>query len=196
LKEVKKTPIGLIGKEQTKVTIADEIQLETKYHLEPPLLPKQLAECWLDPSEMAHVMSRQDWKLLVAKQTTKVPYETMETLKTWLKPEALSANIVKFEAQSSFQWSKGKPKILRKYNLTDLKINAQLKAIRSISITSTQPLYDQDAHPNRVRNVLRAVKIRHPEVSFEHEGCWTSGSCPIGLQQALRKLAEETHGKV
>lgn len=90
---------------------------------------------------------------------------------------------------------KVKTKVLKKYNLTGLGLNPQLSQVHSFSIASREPLYDVDAHPNRVRNVLRAVKVRYPNVHFEHEGCLTSGQCPIGLQTALRKLAMETHGK-
>jgi len=104
--------------------------------------------------------------------------------------------VFRFVDDTHFRWGTVRQKVIRKFNLTNLIINSVQDIIRQIKISSSQPLYDQDAHANRVRNLLRAVKIQHPDVIFEHEQCLTSGTCPVGLQEVLRKLAEETHGKV
>ncbi len=189
-REIKKIPIGQIGKNQHKITIADEIELETQYHLDPPLSPKQLAECWLDPSDFLLGFSKRHVAVFPDSKED-LALATVEFLKRWLIPEGLKQVI--FEQQSGYLWSAIKGKVLRRYNLTNLQFGTQSAAVHQIKISSRQPLYDQDAHAIRVRNVLRAVKIHYPETFFEHEGCWTSGSCPIKIQEALLKLAEETH---
>jgi hypothetical protein len=190
-KGIKKVPIGQIGKDQKKITIADEVEIETQYHIDPPLTPRQLMECWLDPSELDLAFSKL-WHLYCNSEKTRVSPAMMETLKVYLMPEAYANNIVSFKKESRSQWSKVKPKVLKRFNLTGLTFNSMSKIVHYLKISSRQPLYDQDAHSNRVRNVLRSVKIHYPQVVFEHEGCSTSGTCPIGLQEALRKLAEET----
>jgi hypothetical protein len=192
---IKKTPIAQIGMTAHKVTIADEIEVETKYHLDPPLTPAQLAACWLDPSEREEP-TRQRWKLICGGRRHEISVGGMEVLKFWLaQTEALNEGHVKFECDTHFGWALIKPRVLRKYNLRNLAFNSMADRVHSLSIRSREPLYDTDAHPNHVRNVLRAVKVRYPNVHFEHEGCETSGQCPIGLQDALLKLAMETHGR-
>jgi len=191
---IKKVPIGQIGMTKHKVTIADEIEMETKYHLEPSLSPRQLADCWLDPSERQEAADHR-WLLICGGRRQTISELSIEVLKLWLNPDALKEGLISFQREEYFAWCKVKTKVLKKYNLSGLDLNPQLTQVHSFSIASREPLYDVDAHPNRVRNVLRAVKIRYPNVQFEHEGCLTSGQCPIGLQAALRKLAMETHGK-
>jgi hypothetical protein len=191
----KKTPIGSIGKDARKVTIADELEITTRYHIDPSLTPSQLYECWLEPSDV-DLTHEKHTLMYCAGQKSDVGLQMMDVLKNEaLKPEALAKGIVVFKEEAVHRWARVKNKVLRKFNLSDLRFNSLADNVHFITISSRQPLYDQDAHPNRIRNVLRAVKVRYPHVHFEHEGCDTSGSCPIGLQEALRKLAEETHGK-
>jgi hypothetical protein len=193
-KKVKKTPIGQIGREERKITIADEFEVTTQYHIVSDISPRQLAESWLDPSEFDEAFNDKDI-VMVANTPMRATKKQVEILKGNIKEEAFESGLIKFEVKKEFQWSKIKRKVLKKYNLSGLLFNSMADKVHSLAISSKQPLYDQDAHPNRVRNVLRSIKIHYPQILFEHEACLTSGSCPTGLQNALRKLAEETHGK-
>ena len=193
--KVRKTPIGEIGKKQRKVTIADEVEIETQYRIEPPLTAEQLARCWLDPSEYERTI-RERPKAIIGSRKESLSSKSIEVLKKWVKPEAIEHGIVKFFSDDSFQWAMAKPIILRKFNLTNLTINSKQRKINQIKIKSRQPLYDEKAHERRVRNILHAVKVHYPHIYFDHEECFTSGICPVGLKETLRKLAEETHGKV
>jgi len=191
----KKTSIGNIGKESHKVTIADELEITTKYHIDPGLTPTQLYECWLDPSDK-DLSESQITNMYCSGSKTRVSAQMMDILKNEaLKPEALANGTVVFKSETRHSWGKVRNKVLRKFNLSDLRFSSMSDYVHFISISSSQPLYDKDAHSNRIRNVLRAVKVRYPHVHFEYEGCESSGSCPIGLGNAMRKLAEETHGK-
>lgn len=194
--KIQKKSIEQLAKNPSKVTIADEIETQSKYRIDPPLTAFQLASCLLDPSELEKG-KRDDWKMLIANRKIKMAPAAKDALEMWLsQTNALKSNAVQFVNESGFSWMDIKQKILRKYNLCDLIVHSMSKQINQITIVSLSPLYDLNAHPNRVRNVLRALKLRYPHLMWEHEGCSTSGSCPIGLADALRKLANETHGKV
>jgi len=189
-KEVKKVSIGEIGKDNRKITIADEVEIETSYHLEPALTPFQIMSGLLDPSELD--MAREKRVFLKAWNCqVQIPGSIAENLKMAIKPIFLEEGSISFAERPCYAWTRGKSKIMRKFNLSGFKCSTMVDFVHNIAISSRQPLYDQDAHSNRVRNVLRALKVRYPQVHFEHEGCLTSGTCPIGLQSALRKLAEE-----
>jgi len=188
--KIRKVSIGEIGQGKRKITIADEVEIETSYHLEPALTPFEIMSGLLDPSELD--LSKKTRTVLEAwHHQIQVPISIAENFRLAIKPEFLREGQISFAEIPRYEWATGKARILRKFNLTAFKCNTMVDYVHSIAISSRQPLYDQDAHSNRVRNVLRALKVRYPHVHFEHEGCLTSGTCPIGLQEALRKLAEE-----
>lgn len=84
---VKKTPIGQIGKNQKKLTIAEEIEHESTYRFEPSLTPEQLFSCWLDPSERTMAETKCS-VLRVDKTKARIPEVAVEALRQYLVPEA------------------------------------------------------------------------------------------------------------
>ena len=191
--KIEKKSIGQLGKNQ-KVTIADEVEHTSIYYFEPSFTPEQLFLCWLDPSEM-HVAESNVWTLYIGKQFKfRVPAGAVEVLSTYLK-SPLESGLMRLEQEFRHSWGDAKRKVCRKFNLTKIEFNTMTPKVNELTIGSLQPLYDEDAHANRVRNVLRAIKIRHPNFVWNQPDCRTNASCPIGLEKALRKLAEEAHGK-
>jgi len=191
---VKKTPIGQIGNNQKKLTIAEEIEHESTYRFEPSLTPEQLFSCWLDPSERNMAESR-ILALIIDKAKTRISEASAETLRQYLVPEAFNSGRIKIEPQIRHEWKSSLNRVRRKFNLTKLHFSTMSNQVNELTIGSQQPLYDQDAHANRVRNVLRGIKVRYPNVVFGSPECRQALSCPIGLNDALRKVALETHGK-
>lgn len=191
--KVNKIPIDKIRK-QNKVTIADEIEHTSTYHFEPPLKPEQLFSCFLDPSEI--LFTKQNiWLLYIEKQfKIRIPAGAVEILLPYLK-SALESGLMRLEKGDRNDWKGAKRKVQRKFNLTKLDFNTMAEKTNELTIGSLQPLYDENAHANRVRNVLRAIRLHIPNFKWSMPDCRTNASCPIGLENALRKLAEETHGK-
>jgi hypothetical protein len=191
---VKKTPIGEIGKNQKKLTIAEEVEHESTYRFEPSLTPEQLFSCWLDPSERSMAETKCS-TLRVDKTRTRIPELAVEALRQYLVPEAFSSGRIKIEITTRHEWRGCINRVKRKFNLTKIEFSTMSQQVNELTISSQQPLYDQDAHANRVRNVLRGIKVRYPNVVFGSPECKQALSCPLGLNDALRKVALETHGK-
>lgn len=189
---MKKTSIAELANSQHKVTIADEVKHRSQYHMEPALTPRQLASCWLDPSEL-ELCGYRRWKMLVANNTIQLTPQAKETLEFWLsQTSAIKDKVVQFQEDGGFSWSEARPKVLKKYNLFDLRLRPMSNRVNQIIIESFQPLYDENAHANRVKNLLQTVHLHIPKILFSNEGCEQTSSCPVGLEKLLRKMAVES----
>ena len=194
---IKKTPIGEIGKDVHKITVADLIDTESAYFLQPSLTPQQLARCWLDPSDTERGYTYR-FIMRCAGSISKVSEPAKNVLEVYLgQTDALTNGDVRFEKIGSWQWRALNRKICKKYGVFNIEFKTENFMVTRITIEDKVPLYDMNAHEKHVRNLFSDVKRVMPHVYFEldPEGCKTGGHCSIGIKEALRKAAEETHGK-
>lgn len=198
-KAIKKVSIGDIGKNQPKITIADTVDFRTRYHFDPPLTPRQLVDCWLDPSDrdMANVKK---WVIIGANNRAQIAIPLMKLLKTLLPKDALAKGLIQFKQVPKLGWANVKQRVLKRYNVSDIIFRSNADSVSSITIESNIPLYQkepEECHRRHIHAILRTVIICYPEVLFELEphGCYRGGQCDIKLEQLMKKLALQTHGK-
>jgi len=193
MKEIKKTSIGDIWKNQKKLTIVDTIVHESAYFLVPPLTLSQLAACWLDPSEMEGGL-RYQYLVYIANEKIRLGKPAKDCLLHYLQEtDALNSHAIYFKEENRFEFGIVKPKILKKFGLRNIRYKTEDFSVSELIIESNVPLYDEHAHERHVQNLLSAIKRRHPESTavLDIEGCRTGGKCSIGIATVLRKIAEQ-----
>lgn len=197
MREVKKTSIDQIGKEQI-VTIAEHLITRSSYFIIPPITLEELASAFVDPSDVDDA-KRMCYYVFGAHSKVRVTKPLREALNFWLsKTDALQSNAIYFADEAVFAFGHVKHKILKKFNINDLKYRTEENLVAEITIESRVPLFDPKAHDRHIQNMVRAVKLRHPNITLDlnHDGCFTGGSCSLGVKEALRKGIEQASGKV